>query len=370
MRPFSPGRHRFPSRPAPVGSILVNPAELAAVLLDLVRRAAAERGADPDSITAADVTLERPRNRDHGDWASNVAMQARQAARRAPARARRRARRRSSARSTASPPSTSPAPASSTSRSTRRPPARSPSASSRRARATGTGSLYAGVAINLEFVSANPTGPDPHRRHPLGGGRRQPRPHLRGAGRTGHPRVLLQRPRRADRPVRAQPARRPPRRADARGRLRRRLHRRHRRARRRRLPGRPRRAAARRAAGGVPRARRRPQCSARSRRACTTSASTSTSTSTRTRCTSPAPSSARSQRLRELGHIYEADGATWLRTTEFGDDRDRVVIKSDGEPAYIAGDLAYYLNKRERGFDRSLIMLGADHHGYVGGSWR
>jgi arginyl-tRNA synthetase len=70
-------------------------------------------------------------------------------------------------------------------------------------------------------------------------------------------------------------------------------------------------------------------------------------------------------RLRELGHIYEADGATWLRTTTFGDDKDRVVIKSDGEPAYISGDLAYYLDKRERGFERNLIMLGADHHGYV-----
>jgi arginyl-tRNA synthetase len=72
------------------------------------------------------------------------------------------------------------------------------------------------------------------------------------------------------------------------------------------------------------------------------------------------------QRLRDLGHIYEADGATWLRTTEFGDDRDRVVLKSNGEAAYIAGDIAYYLNKRERGFDRCLIMLGADHHGYIG----
>jgi arginyl-tRNA synthetase len=70
-------------------------------------------------------------------------------------------------------------------------------------------------------------------------------------------------------------------------------------------------------------------------------------------------------RLRELGHIFEADGATWLRTTEFGDDKDRVVIKSDGQPAYISGDLAYYLNKRERGFNRCIIMLGADHHGYV-----
>ena len=71
-------------------------------------------------------------------------------------------------------------------------------------------------------------------------------------------------------------------------------------------------------------------------------------------------------RLRELGRIFEADGAVWLRTTDLGDDKDRVVIKSDGEAAYIAGDLAYYLDKRERGFDRCVIMLGADHHGYVG----
>jgi arginyl-tRNA synthetase len=71
------------------------------------------------------------------------------------------------------------------------------------------------------------------------------------------------------------------------------------------------------------------------------------------------------ERLRELGHIFEADGATWLRSTEFGDDRDRVIIKSDGEAAYIAGDIAYYLDKRSRGFDRCIYMLGADHHGYV-----
>ncbi|HEV2885880.1 MAG TPA: arginine--tRNA ligase [Jatrophihabitans sp.] len=71
-------------------------------------------------------------------------------------------------------------------------------------------------------------------------------------------------------------------------------------------------------------------------------------------------------RLREQGRIYEADGAIWLRTTDFGDDKDRVVIKRDGQPAYIAGDLAYYLDKRERGFNRVIIMLGADHHGYVG----
>jgi arginyl-tRNA synthetase len=70
-------------------------------------------------------------------------------------------------------------------------------------------------------------------------------------------------------------------------------------------------------------------------------------------------------RLRDLGHVFENEGAIWLRSTDFGDDRDRVIIKSDGKAAYIAGDLAYYLDKRERGFDRCLIMLGADHHGYV-----
>ncbi|ROR89837.1 arginine--tRNA ligase [Nocardioides aurantiacus] len=71
-------------------------------------------------------------------------------------------------------------------------------------------------------------------------------------------------------------------------------------------------------------------------------------------------------RLTELGNTYEQDGATWLRTEQFGDDKDRVVIKSDGQGSYLSGDLAYYLDKRSRGFDRCFIMLGADHHGYVG----
>ena len=71
------------------------------------------------------------------------------------------------------------------------------------------------------------------------------------------------------------------------------------------------------------------------------------------------------QRLKSSGHLIEADGAWWLRTTEYGDDKDRVVIKSDGRPAYIAGDLAYFLDKRARGFDLCIYMLGADHHGYV-----
>jgi arginyl-tRNA synthetase len=72
------------------------------------------------------------------------------------------------------------------------------------------------------------------------------------------------------------------------------------------------------------------------------------------------------ERLTELGNTYEKDGALWLATEKFGDDKDRVIIKSDGNGAYLSGDLAYYLDKRERGFDRCFIMLGADHHGYVG----
>lgn len=71
-------------------------------------------------------------------------------------------------------------------------------------------------------------------------------------------------------------------------------------------------------------------------------------------------------RLAEEGHVYKADGATWVRTTEFGDDKDRVIVKSNGQWGYFAGDCAYYLDKRRRGFDKVIIMLGADHHGYVG----
>ena len=70
-------------------------------------------------------------------------------------------------------------------------------------------------------------------------------------------------------------------------------------------------------------------------------------------------------KLKDLGHTFEADGALWLRSTSFGDDRDRVILKSDGDAAYIAGDIAYYQDKRSRGFDRCIYMLGADHHGYV-----
>ncbi|MGA0066920.1 MAG: arginine--tRNA ligase [Candidatus Nanopelagicales bacterium] len=70
-------------------------------------------------------------------------------------------------------------------------------------------------------------------------------------------------------------------------------------------------------------------------------------------------------RLREQGHVFDEDGATWLRTTDFGDDKDRVLVKADGELTYFASDTAYYVDKRTRGFDTAIYLLGADHHGYV-----
>ncbi len=72
------------------------------------------------------------------------------------------------------------------------------------------------------------------------------------------------------------------------------------------------------------------------------------------------------ERLRQQGRVYEADGATWVRTTDFGDDKDRVYVRSNGAYTYYAADCAYYLDKRQRGFDKVVIMLGADHHGYIG----
>ena len=70
--------------------------------------------------------------------------------------------------------------------------------------------------------------------------------------------------------------------------------------------------------------------------------------------------------LKSQGHTYENEGAIWLRTTDFGDDKDRVLVKSGGELTYFSSDTAYYLDKRRRGFDICIYMLGADHHGYVG----
>ena len=70
-------------------------------------------------------------------------------------------------------------------------------------------------------------------------------------------------------------------------------------------------------------------------------------------------------RLREQGHVFDDGGAVWLRTTDFGDDKDRVMIRADGEPTYFAADAAYYLSKKDRGFDEKIYLLGADHHGYI-----
>ena len=71
-------------------------------------------------------------------------------------------------------------------------------------------------------------------------------------------------------------------------------------------------------------------------------------------------------RLREQGHVYDKDGAVWLRTTDFTDDKDRVLIRADGVPTYFAADAAYYLSKKDRGFTEKIYLLGADHHGYIG----
>ncbi|UJA20653.1 arginine--tRNA ligase [Thermoleophilia bacterium SCSIO 60948] len=71
------------------------------------------------------------------------------------------------------------------------------------------------------------------------------------------------------------------------------------------------------------------------------------------------------EKLRERGHVYESEGATWLRTTEFGDDKDRVLIRSGGQPTYYAADIAYHLDKIDRGWEHLIVPLGADHHGYV-----
>ena len=71
------------------------------------------------------------------------------------------------------------------------------------------------------------------------------------------------------------------------------------------------------------------------------------------------------ERVRAAGHTYERDGALWLRSSELGDDKDRVIVRSNGEPGYLAGDIAYIVSKMERGFDTAVYVLGADHHGYL-----
>ena len=341
----------------------MNPAELAAVLLDHVRRAAAERGADPDTITPEDVTLERPRNRDHGDWASNAALKLGKRLGVAP---------RELADALAA---TLAGEAGIASAEVAGPgflnitlDAAAAGALAQRildeGEAYGRGTLYDGVRINLEFVSANPTGPihiggtrwaavgdslarlmelqgadvtreyyfndhgaqiDRFARSLLAAHHHEPAPEdgyggsyiLDIAARVekDYPGDLDALPREQQQEVFRELGV-----AQMFGEIKASLH-----------------------DFGVDFDVYFHENSLHESGAVDRAVA----------------------RLRELGHIYEADGATWLRTSEFGDDKDRVVIKSDGEAAYISGDLAYYLDKRERGFDRCLIMLGADHHGYV-----
>lgn len=341
----------------------MNPAELAAVLLDLVRRAAAQRGAEPDTVTPDDVTLERPRNRDHGDWASNVALKLgkrlgvppREFADELAAALR-------EIEGVAGAEVAGPGFLN----------IRLDAAAAgvlagsilEQGAAYGNGTLYDGVRINLEFVSANPTGPihiggtrwaavgdslarlmeaqgglvtreyyfndhgaqiDRFARSLVAAHRGEPAPEDGYGGSyilDIAARVEADYPGDLDALSRAeqQEVFRELGVAQMFGEIKASLH-----------------------EFGVDFDVYFHENSLHESGAVERAVA----------------------RLRELGHIYEADGATWLRTSEFGDDKDRVVIKSDGEPAYISGDLAYYLDKRERGFDRCLIMLGADHHGYV-----
>lgn len=342
----------------------MNPAELTAALLDVVRSAARDRGVDAEAqISADDVTLERPRNRDHGDWASNAALKLGKRLGLDP-------------RAFAADLATGLAAVDGVARAEVAGPgflnitldAAAAGVLAQRiveaGEAYGVGTLYTGVPINLEFVSANPTGPlhiggtrwaavgdslarifqaqggqvtreyyfndhgaqlDRFARSLLAAHLGEPAPEdgygggyiLEIAARveSDYPGDLTALPR-----DEAQEVFRELGVTQMFGEIKASLH-----------------------EFGV---------------------DFDVFFHENDVHTSGAVERAVA-RLRELGHIYEADGATWLRTTEFGDDKDRVVIKSDGEAAYISGDLAYYLNKRERGFERNLILLGADHHGYV-----
>jgi arginyl-tRNA synthetase len=326
----------------------VTPEQLSATIVDVLTRCPTRvRSRCPTACRDGDV--ERPRQKEHGDYATNVALQLAKKAGMNPREVAELVAARLG-EPTASPRSTSPARASSTSPSRPAPRARSPPQIV--AAGAAYGSSDAGrAAVNLEFVSANPTGPL-HLGHT-----RWAASATRSAGssrhrRRGHPRVLLQRPRRPDRPVR--------------------------------------RVAARRARKGEP----TPEdgyggeyideiaaaVEAAPRRLRPADEEEAQEVFRREgvelmfeeikrashdfgvdfdvyfhelSCTSRAASSG-DRAAAELGHVYEKDGALWLRTTDFGDDKDRVLIKSDGEPTYFAGDLAYYLDKRERGFDRCI----------------
>jgi arginyl-tRNA synthetase len=344
----------------------VNPAELAAVLLDVVRDAATRRGLDAGAIAPEDVTLERPRNRDHGDWASNAALRL---GKRLGVDAREFAA--AIGEALAAKPGIASAEVAGPGFLNIRLDAAAAGALAQviveQGEAYGRGVLYDGVTINVEFVSANPTGPihiggtrwaavgdslsrlfeaqggavtreyyfndhgtqiDRFARSLLAAHLGEPAPEDGYGG--GY---ILE--------IAAQVEAAYPGGAAA-------------------LDALPR--------GEAQEVFRELGVELMFGEIKASMHDFGVDFDVYTHENSLHESGAVERavaRLRELGHIFEADGATWLRTTEFGDDKDRVVIKSDGEPAYISGDLAYYLDKRERGFERNLILLGADHHGYV-----
>ncbi|MGN6502790.1 MAG: arginine--tRNA ligase [Pseudolysinimonas sp.] len=344
----------------------MNPAELAAALLDVVRSAATRRGLDAGAITPEDVTLERPRNRDHGDWASNAALKL---GKRLGIDAREFAA--DIAAQLADVAGVASAEVAGPGFLNIRLDAAAAGALAQvvvdQAENYGRGVLYDGVTINVEFVSANPTGPI----H-IGGtrwaavGDSLARLFEAQGGAVTREYYFNDHGTQIDRFARSRLAahRGEPAPEDGYG------------------GGYILEIAAQVEAsypGGAAALRDLPPDQAQEvfrevgvelmfGEIKASMHDFGVDFDVYTHENSLHESGAVEHavaRLRELGHIYEADGATWLRTTEFGDDKDRVVIKSDGEPAYISGDLAYYLDKRERGFERNLILLGADHHGYV-----
>ena len=234
--------------------------------------------------------------------------------------------------------------------------------------AFGTNDTQRGASINLEFVSANPTGPlhIGHTRWAALGdsiGRV-----LAASGRDDRARVLHQRRRRADGAVRRLGARGAPRRADPRGRLPRRVHPG---ARRARAPAEPdiltlegdellARVTARAYELQLGEIRESLEKFNVHFDVWFSELDLQTPDAAGRSLVDEAV-----DRLREQGHVYDEEGAVWVRTTDFGDDRDRVIRRANGVYTYFAADAAYYLNKGDRGFRHKIYLLGADHHGYV-----
>ena len=329
-------------------------------------RAALQSAVDAGDLSVtvpAEVRVERPRNRDHGDWSTNVALQL--------------------AKGAGIPPrdlATALAEHLADVAGVQAVDVAGPGFLNITLEASSAGELArsivlagdtyghstaeSGRVVNLEFISANPTGPI-HIGHTrwaaLGDAMRRL---LSRGRRRGHRRVLHQR-------------RRQPRWTSSAPRC---------------WPG-PRARSLRRTATRAPTSpTARPRCS-RSARTCSTldpaealevardlgyiaqlaairtpstsSGCTSTSGSPSAACTTGRAVEQAVDRLREQGHVFDGEGAVWLRTTDFGDDKDRVLIRGDGSPTYFAADAAYYLSKKDRGFDEKVYLLGADHHGYI-----